>query len=259
MKKAKWPKSVTLIRHGESAYNALGHKKNGDESYQKFKEEYEKDYQSKITIDLAQEMKNKYSPRTSDYGTPLTINGQNQAFVTGQNLSNIIHAPDVIIVSPYLRTIETLNQIIKGWPDIKDVPQLHDERIREQEHGLSLLYNDWRIFNVLHPEQKKLYDLLGPYWYQFPQGESVAEVRERCRDEVSMLIREFANRHVLLITHHLTILSFRANLERLSPEKFIELDEKFKPKNCGITQYFYNSNAGENGRLELNFYNRTLY
>jgi broad specificity phosphatase PhoE len=259
MKKIKWPKSVTLIRHGESAYNALSRKKNGDESYQKFKEEYEKDSKSKIAINLAQEMEKKYSLGTSDYGTPLTIIGQNQSFVTGQNLSEIIYKPDVIMVSPYLRTIETLNQIIKGWPDIKNVPQFPDERIREQEHGLSLLYNDWRIFNVLHPEQKKLYELLGPYWYQFPQGESVAEVRERCRDEVAMLIREFANKHVLLITHHLTILSFRSNLERLSPEEFIELDEKFKPKNCGITKYCCNNNVGENGRLELEFYNRILY
>lgn len=259
MKKIKWPKSVTLIRHGESAYNVLSHKKNGDELYQKFKEEYEKNYQSKTAIGLAQKMENKYSLRTSDYGTPLTVTGQNQAFITGKNLSEVIHKPDVIMVSPYLRTMETLNQIIKGWPNLKNVPQFPDERIREQEHGLSLLYNDWRIFHVLHPEQKKLYELLGPYWYQFPQGESVAEVRERCRDEVAMLIREFANKHVLLITHHLTILSFRANLERLSPEKFIELDNKFKPKNCGITQYICNSDAGENGRLELKFYNHVLY
>ena len=259
MKKSKWPKSVTLIRHGESAYNALSNKKKEDESYQKFKEEYEKNHQSEIAINLAQEMENKYSLRTSDYGTPLTINGQNQAFITGQNLPEIVPEPDVIMVSPYLRTVETLKQIIKGWPGIANVPQFPDERIREQEHGLSLLYNDWRIFNVLHPEQKKLYELLGPYWYQFPQGESVAEVRERCRDEVAMLIREFANKHVILVTNHLTILSFRANLERLSPEEFIEVDEKFKPKNCGITQYSCNNNSGENGRLELKFYNRILY
>lgn len=259
MKKLKWPKSVTLIRHGESAYNILRPQKEKDEVYLRFKEEYEKDHRSPTTIRLAQEMQRKYSLGVGDYETPLTPNGQRQALITGQNLSKVIEKPDVIMVSPYFRTMETLARLAEGWPALKNVPQFPDERIREQEHGLSLLYNDWRIFHVFHPEQKKLYDLLGSYWYQFPQGESVAEVRERCRDEVSMLIREFANQHVLLITHHLTILSFRANLERLSPEQFIDLDREFKPKNCGMTQYCCDDKVGTAGRLELKFYNKVLY
>ena len=38
--------------------------------------------------------------------------------------------------------------------DALKVKIIEDERIREQEHGLSSIYNDWRVFFTLHPEQK---------------------------------------------------------------------------------------------------------
>lgn len=38
----KWPKRLTLIRHDESAYNALKKIKAEDPLYQEFKEAYEK-------------------------------------------------------------------------------------------------------------------------------------------------------------------------------------------------------------------------
>ena len=112
------------------------------------------------------------------------------------------------------------------------------------------------MFHVFHPEQKDLHDLMGPYWYTYPQGESVCDVRDRARSITTTLTREHACQDVLVFTHHLTILSFRANLERLSPEQFMHLDEHEKPVNCGITLYRGDASRGEDGRLGLEFYNK---
>jgi broad specificity phosphatase PhoE len=255
----KWPTSITLLRHGESAYNILRRKKEKDPDYQLLKKAYAEDFRSSEAVRLATLVRNKWKLGVSDYETPLTEQGKKQAYVTGRQLPKTIDLPDVIMVSPYLRTRQTLAEVERGWPALKKVNRISDDRIREQEHGLSLLYNDWRVFHVFHPEQKFLYDLMKPYWYQYPQGESTSDVRKRCREEVSMLIREFFEKKVLLVTHHLTILSFMANIGHFSPEKFLEMDEKQKPLNCGVTHYVGVPGEGRDGRLKLDFYNRILY
>ena len=254
----KWPNSITLVRHGESAYNALRAKKDESLTYLAFKESFAKNPQSEDTKRRAKEIHSLFALDVSDYGTPLTDEGRAQALATGKKIGKHIPAPDVILCSPYLRTRDTLTGIGEGC-GIDVSKAVMDDRIREQEHGLSLLYNDKRLFQTFHPEQKALMELLGSYWYQYPQGESVAMVRDRIRLLTDTIIREYAGKNVLIITHHLTILSIRANLERLSPEQFLELDRKEKPVNCGVTMYKGNPNLGKDGKLELAFYNKQLY
>lgn len=257
----KWPASIALIRHGESEYNALKEKKRKDPEYLEFLKAYNDDYQSPACRKLAHLIWKRYDLGVSDYETPLSALGREQAFKTGAALAQEnIPAPDVILVSPYLRTRETWEEMQRGgFKPSANARVIIEDRIREQEHGLSTLYNDWRILHVFHPEQKLLRDRKGPYWYQQPQGESISMVRDRSRNVTTMLIREFQNRHVLLVTHHLTILSFRANYERLTPEEFIDLDENNKPINCGVTRYIGDSAQGTDGRLVLSEYNTKHY
>lgn len=257
----KWPDSLTCIRHGQSEYNVLKALKDADPRYQLFKKAYAKNHRSAESVLLAKEMHEKYRLKTSDFDTKLTPVGISQGFITGTNLrkSRRIPKPDIIIWSPYERTEETKNQLCYGWPELASVFSVSDDRVREQEHGLSLLYSDWRIFHVFHPDQKDLHELLGPYWYQYPQGESVSQTRDRLRDFQSMLIRECTGMHVMVVMHHLTKLAIRANLERLSPKQFIYLDNHEKPVNCGVTHYVGNPDVGKDGRLELDFYNLKLY
>jgi broad specificity phosphatase PhoE len=255
----KWPISITLVRHGQSVYNELRSIKQNDELWLRFRKLYEKDFNSPETRRLAEEVKEKFALRVSDSETPLSSQGVRQALLTGLNMKNHLSLPDVIFVSPYLRTKQTLKYMAKSWPELGSVKTIEEDRIREQEHGLSLLSNDWRVFHVLHPEQRALYDLLGMYYYQYPQGESVPQVRERIRSFTSTIIREWSEKRVLLITHHLTILSIRANFERLSSKDFIRLDKKETPKNCGATLFEGNPNAGMNGKLILKYYNRCFW
>lgn len=255
----KWPTELTLIRHDTSTYNATKAEKDEDELCLRFRQAFDADPKSKETWQLAQEVYSKFKPDIGDWNTPLLDGESENASAVGAHLADHIGLPNVIFVSPYLRTQATLDGLISGWPELAGVKIYSDDRIREQEHGLAILYGDWRVFHTLHPEQHLLYNLQHRYFYCFPQGESVPDVRQRIALWLSTITRDFAGQRVLVITHHLTILSIRANLERLSPQEFIALDEREKPINCGVTIYRGHPVLGHDGRLLLDQYNMKLY
>ncbi len=258
----KWPESLTLIRHDVSAYNHAKLLKEKDPLYQEFRAAYEENYRSDNTERLAHEVWKHFSLGLGDFDTPLApvAEGQlSQAQQMATNLRVLIPAPDVVFVSPYKRTYQTLDRMIDGWPELREARFVEDERLREQEHGLSLIFNDWRVFNALYPDQKMLRDLEGPFWYRFPQGENVPDVKERMRSWLNTLIREYYEQNVIAVTHHLAILSLRSNLERWSAEEFLRVDREEKPINAGATIYRGKPNVGRDGRLVLDVYNEKLY
>lgn len=255
----KWPESLTLIRHDESEYNALKKKLKQNSKYQKFRAEFEKDPLSEKAVKLAEELKDEVSIKSGDWNTPLAEDAGHQTEKMATKLKELIKLPDVIFVSPYKRTHHTLEFLKRGWPELKSIKTVEEERIREQEHGLVTIYNDWRIFQTLHPEQRELYNLEGEYYYRFPQGENVEDVRERTRSWFNTLTRDFPEKNVLAVTHHLTILAVRANLERLNAKDFLYLDEHEKPINAGVTIYRGNPELGKDGKLILESYNMKLY
>ncbi len=256
----KWPMDLVLVRHAESAYNILKDAKNGDPEYVRMKRLFNKDLSHPELLPLARLMQARYALACSDRDTPLTANGVEQARSTGRAMrAGAIIPPDVVFVSPYLRTEETFRIVKEEWPALADAKVYYDERIREQDHGLALVYNDWRIYQLMHPEQGALRRLLGPYDYRYLNGENIPDVRQRNLSWITTLIREFAEKRVMAFTHHLTILSSRANFERMSPQQFMELDEKNKPVNCSVTRYVGNPDLGSQGRLELREYNTRYY
>lgn len=255
----KWPESLSLIRHDVSAFNNLKGQKEQSPLYKAFRQAYETRPEAEETIKLALEVKDMFALEIGDHNTPLAEGAGWQAKIVGERLKGLIKVPDIIFVSPYLRTHTTLDRLTEGWPELKHVETKEEERIREQDHGLTLIYNDWRVFNVLHPEQKALRDVQGEYWYRYPQGENVSDVRERLRSWLGTLSRDYVNQNVLAVTHHLTILSLRANLERLDDREFLRLDNEEKPINCGVTIYRGEDDKGSNGKLVLEGYNINLY
>ena len=255
----KWPKQLVIIRHGESAYNALRSVKQNDELYRRFLAAFKKDYRSAEAVALAHQVRERFALEHSDYQTPLSALGCSQARATGNALPDLFPKPDVVFVSPYLRTNQTFEGLVDGGLDINGAKIVQEDRIREQEHGLSLLYSDWRVFHTLHPEQRELYAQQGPYWYQYPQGESVSDLRDRVRSFWNTLVRECSDQVVYLVSHHLTKLSIRSLLEHWPPEEFVRVDEEEKPINCGVTHYVGNPDLGEQGKLELQEYNLKLW
>lgn len=254
----KWPEYLMLIRHDVSAYNVLKKQKMKNSVYRKFLASFEDAPGSEETRRLAGEVCNTTLPH-GDHDTPLADIEARRAEKTAKKLKKTIARPDVIFVSPYKRALDTLEGLKRGWPELDHVRVYEDERLREQGHGLALLYNDWRIFHALHPEQAMLHKKEGRYWYRYPQGENVPDVRDRNRSWTATIIRDFAEKKVMAITHHLCILAMRANFERLGAEEFIRLDEKEKPINCGVTLYSGNPFLGQDGRQILYFYNRKYY
>jgi broad specificity phosphatase PhoE len=255
----KWPNQLVVVRHGKSDYNLLKEQKAKSKLYQVFEVSWRKNYQSEETKMLARLVLQKLKLKHSDAKTPLTPEGIKQAQTTGARLKEIIRLPHVIFISPYLRTRQTFRNLKIGWPELAGAKYYFDERLREQEHGLSTLYNDWKIFCTMYPEQLTLYNLDGPYYYRYPQGENKCAVRERIRSWMNTIVRDFDGQNVLVISHHLTILSLRANFERLDDRQFLELDQHHKPINCGVTIYKGKPAEGKDGRLVLHTYNKKLY
>jgi broad specificity phosphatase PhoE len=269
----KWPRSITLVRHAESAYNVLAAKKEKDEEYQRFRALYEQELRerkgnpprsrfSKALQKKAEDIAKKFALGVSDENTLITAKGKDQARITGMEIGALIPKPEVIICSPYLRTRETLRYMSTQWPYLSTQMEntLYDIRVREQEHGKALLYNDKRVFNILHPDEFILREQEGGYYTRWPNGESVCDVQDRLRFLVEMLIREYSGKDVLIVTHHMTILAIRANLHGWSPEMFMQIDKKARPENCGVTMYrgVPGGRAGR-GKLELVTYNNVLW
>ena len=255
----KWPESITLIRHDQSAYNHLARVKKENPLYQEFVKSFELSPDSDRSRELALQVKSEISLKCADHNTPLAEGAGIQAETMSSNLKSRINLPGIIFVSPYERTIETLDRMTYTWPELKQVKTITEDRITEQDHGLSILYSDWRVFHTLYPEQRELYNRQGSYWYRFPQGENIPDVRERLRSWTTTLVRDYHDQEVLAVTHHLTILSFRANLERLDEKEFLRLDEEEKPINAGVTTYKGKKDQGKNGKLVLETYNAKLY
>lgn len=253
---SKWPASIMLERHSRSAFNALDRRKAESKAYQAFLHAYEENPDGPKARRLARAARDDIFLGIGDWSTPLDPDGLAQAVQTGRGLAKSgLPVPDVIHCSPYRRTLDTKDALIEGWPALSRVKFYKDERLREQEHGLKLLYPDWRIFECLFPDQRELRRIEGPYWYRCPQGENVPDMRVRLKDWLDTIMREFAGQHVLAISHHLCILGVRAMLERWDAEQFIYVDENDKPKNCHITRYKAVP-GGKRGRLKLDFYNR---
>ncbi len=255
----KWPEEITFVRHGESDFNAKKAQMEQDPMYQELKKAYDTNPDSEQSLNLAYKVMDQYSLEVSDHNTPLTNVGDKNSQLMAEKLSERIRPPSIIFVSPYERTRSTLEAMMQGWPELKSVPVVEEERIREQDHGLALIYSNWRIFNILNPEQRRLREIQGPYWYRYPQGENVPDVRERLRSWLTTLTRDYNGERVLSVTHHLTILGVRANLERLSAEEFERLDQEQKPINSGVTIYKGDPTQGQNGKLILTAYNLNLH
>ena len=200
-----------------------------------------------------------FKPTTGNHNTPMTSEGMRQAEVTGLHLPKLIGLPDVVLVSPYDRTLATLEGLTKSWPDLADVETLQYDELREKEHGISEKYGDWRLALTMNPDLDELYDLQGPYWFRYPAGENVSDVRTRMRTVMNTVTREYHDQDVLFVTHHLSILALRAHLERLEAEEFIHLDDYDKPVNCGVTIYRGHPDLGTEGKLILDLFNQQLY
>jgi len=157
-----------------------------------------------------------------DHALHLTEKGRKQALGAGLRLRSIVRDESVkYIVSPYVRTKETLNGIIHAW-DPSEWQKgwiREDVRIREQEFG----NYDSPDMARLHATKKQF----GPFYYRFPEGESIADCYDRASLFVESIYRSWHDNtktNEVIVGHGTMILVTLMRLLRLTVDDFGNLD-----------------------------------
>jgi broad specificity phosphatase PhoE len=123
-------------------------------------------------------------------------------------------------------------------------------------------FPEWRVALALDPVQLKTRNLNERYWYRYPGGESIPDVRLRMRIWRDNVRSRFAGKVVLAVTHHIAILADVANHFGWNAGKFLEMDtEDRRPANTSVTVYRRAADE-EHDNLSLdmkNDYGKILY
>lgn len=176
-----------------------------------------------------------------DYKIPLTELGIEQSIAAGKELALFTQPWGgnwSIYNSPFLRTRQTTVNIISQLKDT-DICQIReDPRLREQEWWNKCTMDDSQLKELI-----KFRDDFGSFFYRFADGESGADIYDRCSGFLDTLYRDFEKHlfasNVLIVTHSFTM---RILLMRWFHWTFEEFEAVRSPKNCEII------------RLELNSY-----
>lgn len=206
------PRDLILVRHGESEGNvATSRSKKGDGS-------------------LAEKIKHLHNSRYR-----LSSQGRAQSATAGSWLR--MEFPDGFddyYVSPYVRTRETAARL--ALPEAQWMQHL---MLAEREWGaLDLLTPEERKVRYREELERRQRDRLT--WAP-PGGESIIGVTQRVQRFLATLSRESAERKVIVVCHGDIMLAFRVALERLTMERFQQIDEWTNPHdhihNCQVLHY----------------------
>ena len=225
----KWPNNLIIVRHGQSERNANREFARAQGKYADFTE------------------------GVRDQDTPLTPIGEMQSLSIGVELRNRFDVGDpidIIYVSPYLRTRQTMARILEGLGYKPKV--IVEERIREIEFGI-LDGLDGRGIEMKYPDEVKRRAKEGKYFYRPPGGESRPDVKVRIRSFLDTLVRDCRSLNVLVVCHSVVVLSFRALLERWGEDDYMQVDKENDVKNASVTHYQFER------KLRLKEYNSVFY
>ena len=213
------PKSLWLVRHGESTANIA-----------RLRAETEK----LLTID--------FDEREMD--VPLSPVGVEQSIAVGKGFLAQTEKPSIIFCSPFVRTSETARLIAEN-AGLSHIQIIHDERLREREFGIFDRLTTTGAMQKYAEEMAKR-EKLGKFYYRPAGGESWADVALRARSFLHDLRFDYAGEQVLIVTHEVVILVLRYILERLSEAQILTIDRGRNIGNCSVTYY-----EAENGHLSL--------
>lgn len=158
-----------------------------------------------------------------DYGIGLTEAGKQQAQAAGRSIGQDFIADSLIYCSPYRRTRETANEIIRtaNMPDTKKVYEY--PRLREVERGF-----------MDDESQHHLRKIYGWFYYRHAGGESPADCYDRTSAFLESLMRQAARHdaeNILIVTHGMTIRCFVTRFLHLTVEQF---ETMANPRNCSV-------------------------
>ena len=231
----KWPDTLWIVRHGESAGNVA-------------REAAYRTGLARIDVDVR------------DVDVPLSPLGERQARALGRWFGGLppVDRPTVVLASTYLRAARTAELICQeAGLDADEVNFTRDERLREKEFGILDRFTRTGI-REHHPEQAELRLVLGKFYHRPPGGESWCDVILRLRSVVDTLTREYRRERVLIVCHSVVVLCFRYLLERMTEDQILEIDRTDEVANCSITEYGFDRSRGKRGKLVLRSYNTVV-
>ncbi len=213
------PRELWLVRHGQSIGNVAR-----DRAHERGSE----------VLDLAE--------RDMDVG--LSELGRRQSAALGRWIGDQRTQPDVVISSPYLRSVQTAEIVLEaaGLECTLSV----DERLREREFGqLDLLTRQG--IEARFPGEAERRRRLGKFYHRPPGGESWVDVALRLRSLRDSVAREHLDRRVMMITHEVVVLMWRYLLDGLDEGSVLALGSEHPVGNCSLTRY----RTDEDDRLAL--------
>ncbi|MFL5637885.1 MAG: histidine phosphatase family protein [Gemmatimonadaceae bacterium] len=227
-----WPDLLYIVRHGESAGNVA-------------RDAAIEAGEAMIDIDVR------------DVDVPLSELGQRQSVALGRWLNTLPseRRPNIVLTSPYLRSRDSANLIVKTAGMSSDSYSLIvDERFREKEFGVLDRLTSVGVREQF-PQQAELRRLLGKFYHRPPGGESWCDVILRLRSATEMLSREYCGERVLIVCHAVVVLCMRYIIEHLTEDELLAIDKKAEIANCSVTLYEHDEKLGPRGNLRLKLYN----
>ncbi|MCW3815184.1 histidine phosphatase family protein [Micromonospora sp. DR5-3] len=183
-----------------------------------------------------------------DADVPLSPTGQEQARVTGRWLAGLpeAHRPDLAVVSPYLRGVQTADLALAGT----GIPVSRDERLRDREQGILDGLTEHGV-RQRFPMEAERRTRLGKFYYRPPGGESWPDVALRLRALLGDLRRDHEGRRVLLFGHDALVFVLRYLVEGLTEDELLALTRAYSIANCSVTGW----SVDPTGRLALDMFN----
>jgi broad specificity phosphatase PhoE len=162
-----------------------------------------------------------------DYRIELTPKGHDQAKEAGKVFAASLGGAKVAVYrSPFIRTRQTCLGVVSAVPPDQIFSIREDLRLREQEYGH--LRGEEEQAKI--EREREAY---GSLYYRIPDGESGADVLDRCTTFLETLHRDFLKedfpQRALVVTHGFTLRILIMRWLHLSPEEF---DLMRNPRNC---------------------------
>jgi probable phosphoglycerate mutase len=229
----QWPERIWIVRHGESTGNVARDRA---------------DASGLLDIDIAER----------DLDVPLSSAGETQSRALGRWFARmpIGCRPTAMLVSPYLRARDSGALIQQeGGLETNAVVQI-DERLREKEFG-ALDRLTKRGIEERFPDQAKIRERIGKFYFRPPGGESWCDVILRLRSLLATMNLEHGNadRRVLIVSHQVVVLGLRYVIEGLTESEILAIDRAGDIANCGVTEYERDDSSGAQPRPRLVAYN----
>lgn len=280
---------ITFVRHLESMYNEYRVCIQSDPVYQEFMTSTDINRRKELSRELLHEFFVKVG---IDYKTWLSQAGHQQWERLSKLYAKFIQQnptafPDLIYVSPYVRTRLTAHYFLKNIAGLdidfdklidqnkledlilwsfhgKDIAIKMDERIRERDHGSNIAPSFIREFR---DRERWFHDLLTKeeremvYYYTSPAGwESQVQTNARAKE---FLLRNYEKnkfKNIYVYSHHLTTIGALLSVFGWSFETFYKLNELRRPDNWSFTTLsnISKTQAGDENKFRVAWYNLSL-